>query len=251
MKGVFMNLKIRKSYKICSIILIVVMAVSTVAMTMPNNGLTKEKMINEGFTEKKVTQMMAKVDRISFQLKEIISYYNQSIVNAVSDIVSGDMDKYRTIYDQFDVDLAIRLTLELENTFGDGYAVLDEYLAAIQLGIDIQVCVGDAAIYKGQKVEAQNNYTKGHIITMFDMEEMMHEIIEEKNKCLTEAIDTETNEPFKSEELLGIIKSDGLKENIEAEIQEIEPTKPMENVMTEVKEVKDSSFTTDLMNGDE
>lgn len=121
-----------------------------------------DTLLDMGFDRDEITGAKLLVERVLFNLEEIIAF--------------GDNDEYRDLKSLIDIDGAVYYMLVLQDDFGDMHNVLDEYLLALQVGLDLGMYIEDAEKYeeeKLQKIALANN----PIITCGMIEEKMLETV--------------------------------------------------------------------------
>ncbi|OKQ00012.1 hypothetical protein [Paenibacillus sp. P46E] len=121
---------------------------------MAESGLDAEfiqQLETEGFTDDQITEARMLVERVMFQLDEMVSG-NEAVslkpsaapVRPGEDNQAGEDKKqeqraaYQNLQQLFEEKKAVAFMLELKDDFGSYQAVLNEYLLDIQLNLDLQ-----------------------------------------------------------------------------------------------------------------
>lgn len=119
---------------------------------MAESGLDEEfmqQLEKEGFTDDQIMEARMLVERVMFQLDEMVSGNEAVSVKPSADPVrpgdnqaEEDKEQHATTYlnlqQLFEEKKAIAFALELKDDFGSYQAVLNEYLLDIQLNLDLQ-----------------------------------------------------------------------------------------------------------------
>ena len=187
-----------------------------------------EKLTAE-FSEELVKQAQALSDRVSFALREINQRKVQEAPNVPTEQLEKkeDLTPYYELYENYEPNKAIYLMLKLNNDETSMHSVMDEYLLALQLEIDLTLKFSDAKAYEE---EYQKNIVKiaaGHQITVSKLEAKMLEVIQQQQK-----IDLPVTEPAKPET--------DIPENVK-------PADPLEEVQKEIEKFQNP--TVNSING--
>jgi hypothetical protein len=121
-----------------------------------------DTLLGMGFDRDEITGVKLLVERVLFNLEEITAF--------------GDNDEYRDLKSLIDIDRAVYYMLVLQDDFGDMHKVLDEYLLALQVGLDLGMYIEDAKKYEEEKLQkiALGNI---QVITCGMIEEKMLETV--------------------------------------------------------------------------
>lgn len=132
----------------------------------------------DGFGEDEVEEAKLLVERVMFQLSEIVSaadsteYDNLTSVQAETK-TDEEMESFRLINQKIDVNSCVSLILRLKKDLGGLDPALDEYLCALQLDLDLELYFQDPGAYQEQKSEKMTGNISQKLITALKIEEAM------------------------------------------------------------------------------
>lgn len=208
--------------------------------TLTKNGMeedTLKKLKEEGCTEEQIIEAKTIVERVIFQLDEIVNM--QVMIPSTPEAgESIDTDKddtadYTALAGKIDLNEAVYLILKLQEEFGSIQSAFDEYLCSLQLGIDFRIYLTDKEEYRRMKQQKTAELASQELITLAGIEEKMLDMLQGMNKK-----DEETPE----------MKNDGLSlpwadvesplPDIQAPaVQDIKPQNPAEAIMQEINSI--------------
>lgn len=198
------------------------------------------KLIEEGFTEEEITEAKSLMERVLFQLDEIAN--TQIITTSAPDTMSNTADnkeaeitEYKDLAGKIDLNEAVCLILKLSDELGGMQAVLDEYLCALQLGIDLNQCLADKEGYQKQKQQRLSELGTQDIITAARIEEKMLEMLQNMNNKNDDGMpEIKATVPSISGAAI-----DSPLPDVEApDAQNIKPQNPAEVIMQEIEIMK-------------
>ena len=197
----------------------------------------------EGFTDDEIMQAKLPVERVIFQLQDITSDMGQQreipkpAVEPSSSAVNTpreDSSAYAELLNKIDVNTAVSLMLRLEQAFGSVEKVLDEYLYALQIGINLEQYMTDQKEYHKQKQEKSMGIDLQKIITIAKIEEKMLEKMRQINE-------KEEDDPqLKIETTPAVHKPEApnpLPDVPNPKAEDIKPQNPAEQIMNEIKAI--------------
>lgn len=187
-----------------------------------------EKLKSEGFTENEIMEAKILVERVVFQLKEIVNVQNND---------KQDTSAFSDLLSKIDSKSAVYLMLKLKTEFGGIEAVLDEYLFALQAGIKLEDYLKDKKAYERDKTEKGAGMSQDKVITMALIESKMLEKVQSENQAnKNRSIAEDGNKKDKVS-----AKTDGKVELPEAPVHEqldVKPANPRDEVLKEIGEIK-------------
>lgn len=198
-----------------------------------------EKLRDEGFTDYEIQQAALLVERVAFQLQEIISasdaLYTMPEIGSHIENDEDEAEKYRELASLFDTPKCMYLVLKLRDEFGSMDAVLDEYLFSIQAGLDMALYIADKSDYLKQRKEKEIEPELRDIITIRRIEEKLLELLNQKRSIGNTDIMTPGDEKLQKSFDGGTFESSGiLPDNPFPEIHGLKPADPAESIMDEI-----------------
>ncbi len=150
---------------------------------------------DEGYTGEEISEARLLAERVIFQLGEITR------ANRLTD-ASPDNSSYCILLEKIDLKTAVYLMLKLKDHFDSMEEVLDEYLCALQIGVDLEQYLTDKEAYLKQKETKSMGLSNEKIITIADIEEKMLEKIRQENAQDRDftGLETDINEQLAGEE---------------------------------------------------
>lgn len=152
------------------------------------NGSLDEDFINqlsdEGYAKDDILQAKLQAERVLFQLQEIaqsVQVQSTQTVIKPDDNNEEDLTAYSKLAEKFDEKKAISLMLSLKKDFGGIESVLNEYLLALQIDLDLETYLHDKKKYEQDKQEKGAFLLQDSIITIDRIENKMLEIIQSEN----------------------------------------------------------------------
>jgi len=188
----------------------------------------EQGLLSQGFSTEKIGDAKTILDRICFQLDEILS-----LVKLPGQEQDKELEAYEDLRSGIDYEKAIPLMLYLEQDFGSLSVVLDEYLCCVQIGVDLQIFISDRDEYEKHKAE-KSALHEGEIITAFIIEMKMLERLQSKNNQIEGITDKFQEElvPSPGAERIEIPDTGGIK-----------PPNPTEEIMKEIEGLKTRSMS--------
>jgi hypothetical protein len=144
-----------------------------------------KRLKEEGFSDTQLQQAKLLIERVLFQLQEIVSNESATNImpaqgNSMDDEEEG-LQVYRDIADRIEVKKCLYLMLKLHNEFGSMETALDEYLFSIQAGIDLALYIADRDEYLKLRSEKEQEFGMQELITAAKIESKMLELLSNKN----------------------------------------------------------------------
>lgn len=149
-----------------------------------------KKLRQEGFSDNEILEAKAVAERVAFQLNEVASgdRPEAQALNAdeVLDGNGGDsgLEAYRQLAGEFDYKTCLFLLLKLKGEFGSLQKVMDEYLCALQLGLELETYLIDGDAYTKQKNEKSAAVKEQDIITVQKIEEKLLSELQKNNTAI-------------------------------------------------------------------
>lgn len=184
--------------------------------------------------KERIMQAKLQIERVVFQLnmilarQEIFLNNNRNIKNN-PDI--QDISNYQDIVNKIDTEKILKFMLVLEKDFGSMEKVLDEYLYALQIGIDFEMYLTNKKAYEKKKTTKSIGINIQSIITVAKIEEKMLYTIEKQRKDENKFSDVLSNEEQSSIQQIPMI-----------DVQVVKPKNPLEDVMKEINAIKNQSY---------
>lgn len=199
--------------------------VKTMSTTLATTGLDDsfvKELNSKGFRNEEITATRMLVERVQFQLKDIIDGSNDlnnnpnTSVNSKSNVqnssnqntlksndinISGldnnakgsdELEAYKNLSDKIDLKKSVELLLKLKGDFGSYEQVLDEYLYSLQIGISLEDYLTDSKAYKKEKEEKSSSIDTTKILTLAKIEAKYLECIQESSNKNNSQIENNT-----------------------------------------------------------
>ncbi|WP_248930457.1 hypothetical protein [Paenibacillus hamazuiensis] len=205
-----------------------------------------DSLLAQGYSNQEIKEARFIAERLQFQLKEIVEQSPlkqveipsaESMLNLKND---AKKEAYEKIAEGFSLKTAVTLMLKLKKDLGSFEAVLDEYLLALQIGLELEDYLKDKAQYAKQKEEKSMGIMRNALITLSVLEQDLLDKIKTENMSVKEAFpDTrkttdsvlqakEANMPLPDVPLPKVtdVKPKNPTEEIRNEIRSLDPNKP-------------------------
>lgn len=198
-----------------------------------------EMLKEEGFSDTELQQAKMLIERVVFQLHEIVS--NEGTIYSIS--VSGnsmgggeeDLQIYQDVTDRIEVKKCLYLVLKLQNEFGSMEAALDEYLFSLQAGIDLALYIADRDEYMKLRREKEQELDMYELITAAKIESKMLELLSKNSDGRgtdpNSLIDSATKISTKGADT---IINDILPDIPAPESDDVKPENPANKIMNEI-----------------
>lgn len=161
----------------------------TLAETGIGDELVQE-LIKQGLTKEAILEAKMAVERVQFQLSELVDAAKAVAVVPKVEVMpekgTPDADNgsaFREVAGKFDAPLAIRLILRLKQEFGSLEAALDEYLFALQSGLNLEDYLKDRDAYKQTKEDKRLGLLRERLVTVASIEQAILEQIGRNNRA--------------------------------------------------------------------
>ncbi len=196
----------------------------------------------EGFSDEDITYAKMLYDRVEFQLQQI--EWNAEAPAAIHG-TAGELDKtsedtgtYRELAAKIDKSDAICSMLRLKEDMGSIEAAFDEYLASLQLDIDINEYIADKDSYLDKKEQKLFLLGAENIITISKIEEKALLQIQKENSAASDfkqaGTDTADGHAAGRDSLSG---ANPLPDVPEISAQDPKPKNPTDEIMEEIRQI--------------
>ncbi|KQN96000.1 hypothetical protein [Paenibacillus sp. Leaf72] len=200
------------------------------------------KLQAQGYQNEDILEAKMLAERLQFQLKEL-GGGNQpapavQVPTASIDKKEEDQqERYEKLLQQFNVADAVYFMLLLEDKVGSAETVLDEYLVALQLELDLNLYISDQEAYIKARDEKRMSSPSHEMITMSGIELALLEQIQKSNTRIKDNLTTTTQGTTAS-----IDVKDSKGENILPDVplpvvEDIRPGNPAADVMKEIEAI--------------
>lgn len=209
-----------------------------------------------GNNEKDINEAISIIERLEVQLNEISSKSENQISkdnvkpisNNVEDFLNEekseseiDLKPYIDLLNKFDKKKALSLMLKLKKSFGTFEKVLDEYLLALQIDINLELFIGDQKEYEKEKNEKIGKITPDSIISIEKIEKVGLDLFKNSNKQTKQKESNNqvdiTKQSSTNSDLENLInKNDFQKQDIP------KPQDPLNDVMKEINDIKNQTY---------
>jgi hypothetical protein len=215
--------------------------------TLTGSGLGDDivqELIQQGFPKDKILEAKMLVERVQFQLNDIVNA-SKSLIEAPTVTVkptttNNEIDKtesIRKVAGQFNAQTAVTLLLRLEKEFGTLEAVLDEYLFALQADLDLENYLQDKDAYNRSKDEKKIGLMREQIVTTASIEQAMLEQIR-RNNAATSQGDVLSGSGIKPQQSDDKERSSALPDAPSAPnitLKDVKPKNPTAEIQNEIK----------------
>lgn len=211
------------------------------SLLLLETGLGEEavnRLIDEGFDPEDISEAKRVAERVLFQMKELVqssaSFAPEApSVNVLEHKEEDQLASYQSVAQQFELETAVQLMLSLQAEFGSFEAVLEEYLAALQLGLDLTEYLQDKEQYLQDKHQKSMERIGETIISLDKLEQMLLEKIQQENAI--EMDELEVQKP--SSELDLSNEQFQLPDMPSPAVKDIRPPNPTEQMMQEIQTI--------------
>lgn len=196
-----------------------------------------EALRSNGYSEERISGAVLLAERVELQISELLQLLTIDVqaAIAIADVNQDDeQETLRIISDHFEPDVAVYWTLKLEDAMGGSRPALNEYLACLQLGCDIELLLDDQEAYEQAKRSKMSARGQAQLITI--------EWIEQK---LVELLSSQTREPNKVESGKSNSPSPTVPEQVRAQApkpvidpptaESVKPSNPTSAILEEMK----------------
>lgn len=165
-------------------------------------------LVSQGFVEKDIMSAKLIAERAAEQIKELVQESPAQAPKAPisttiqSELPNNDQESFMaemsSVSDQFDLETSVRLMLSLKAEFGSYEAVLDEYLHALQLGLNLEEYIKDKSQYVKDEEQKNGEKVGQVIITLAEIERRLLEKIQQENASVQAASSIKPNDSLSS-----------------------------------------------------
>ncbi|MFB9273921.1 hypothetical protein [Cohnella cellulosilytica] len=208
-------------------------------------GISEEglnRLASEGYTEQEIWNAFLLAERVATQIKELAE---GSVVQAPSNpqaITTESKDdeiflkEIRSVAEKFELEAAVSFMLSLKADFGSYEAVLDEYLAALQLGLDLGEYSRDKEQYEQNKARMSAERIGQVGISLAEIENRVLERIRQKNDEEHESEQSGSIQPIADKEgMNGTVHP--LPEVPMPRVEEVKPRNPADVLQDELDRI--------------
>jgi hypothetical protein len=209
---------------------------------LTESGLGKEyidQLKQEGYAEEEIMEAKLLIERVLYQLNEIVESDELEPVNPVTEIQGSekskeDLSAYRKIVDNFQEKEAVYLLLKLKDDFGSKEEVLNEYLFSLQADIDLGLYIQDKEQYLKEKEDKSIAFMREDIITLAKIENKMLENIQQEN-AMNRKEDVTEGGTIQGVELQDHEMDSPLPDIPQPNVKDIKPKNPAEEMLQEIE----------------
>lgn len=207
--------------------------------SLVENGLDIERLdllLKEGFTQQDILEARMIVERVVFQLTEIMSENLNTIKKPEAvDLTDASEERYSQLLEKIDISDSVYFMLKLKGILGSIEKALDEYLCSLQLGLNIEEYITNSSKYIEKKKEKSREFGFDSIITISNIEEKMLSKIQIQSK-LDEEINQATTSQISSE--LDDNKSElSVPEPNLPKTEDVKPENPADEIWNEIRNI--------------
>jgi hypothetical protein len=200
-----------------------------------------------GYAQTDIVGAKLPAERIALQIKQLIE--EAAPIAPVAPAPStglGDlsvdgkeafMTELRSVAELFDIESAVGYMLALKPQFGSYEAVLDEYLAALQLGLKLDDYATDKAGYEKDKRQKQMERIGLAVVTAIEIERRLLDRIREQNAAsMRDAAGQPTAEPSVAKPYSeGAVNP--LPDVPTTKVKDVKPVNPAEAIREELRKI--------------
>jgi hypothetical protein len=207
------------------------------SLLLMHTGLEEEavqRLLSEGYTEQKITDVKLLAERVQSQLHELV----QSNASLIDDPFNDDpgQDAFRRVAESFNVETAVQYMLKLKDDFGGMELVLDEYLCALQLGMHLEAYAADQEQYTRDKELKRLEHIDEPIVTQAEIERVLLEHIQRDNSAKREKLSV-IEIPSKSQHALSGEPDSPLPDIPSPSARDIKPDNPAQAILNELERI--------------
>ncbi|MFC4597669.1 hypothetical protein [Cohnella hongkongensis] len=156
---------------------------------LADSGLDEDfikKLTDAGFTQAEITEAKLLAERVLFQLQEIVRSVDNRPEQPIADLKdenqdSKDLNAYIQIGAQFNLKTAVYAMTVLKKEFGSIDNVMNEYLFALQIGLNFEEYFTDKEKYFQDKADKSIGINPDSVISIDKIENRMLEAIHQGN----------------------------------------------------------------------
>jgi len=208
---------------------------------LADSGLDKDfikKLTDAGYTQSEITDAKLLAERVLFQLQEIVRSVGNRPKQPIAELKdenqgSEDLTAYIKISDQFDLKTAVYAMTVLKKDFGSINNVLNEYLLALQIDLNIEEYFTDKEKYLQDKEDKGIGVNPDSIITIDKIENRMLEAIQQGNSSTDDDFTTSNDVAFPVESQMNHPLPDVPNPNAITVI----PENPTDAIMKEIQSI--------------
>jgi hypothetical protein len=208
-------------------------------MLLLGSGLSEEDvktLIDQGFEEQHIQEAKLLAERTAFQLQELLQGDRSVAENPLSQLQpkEDELLVFRKAAEQFNLIEAVTLMLQLQAEFGSFEAVLDEYLYALQLELNLGSYLQDKEAYLELKQQKSIENISEVIVSLSEIDRRLLETIQRENnrdnQDLTGVQNTDLLEQQQTSQEISVLPDMPLPT-----VEDKRPPNPLDEVMKELK----------------
>lgn len=210
---------------------------------LAESGLDEDwtaRMQDEGFSEEAITETRMAVERVAYQLREIVREEPGTSIETPtvrSEEEDDDQQAYQALAEAFDPDKAVYLSLKLASAFDGRKAVLNEYLFTLQAELDLMLYIEDKERYEEEKQEKGALLAPDDVITLQDIEERMLETLRQDASETEDATDLHPTGDAENEATGGMETESPLPEGPRMKPEDVKPPNPGKALRQEMNSI--------------
>lgn len=208
-----------------------------VSGTPPDTGPQKAPQVEgplgkEGYDTESATRAQLQVERVVSQLQEITGFSGEE---------NPEHAPYRLLLEKIDLPAAVSLLLDLEKDFGSMEEVLEEYLYALQAGLDLEQYREDPAGYLKAKEEKAAEIDPDSLLSLDKIEEKFLSMLQNNNpnKAGTGA---DGSWPREKDNFPETVPTEEIPEIPLPQVGPVRPEDPLAKAMEEIQSLRNGSL---------
>jgi hypothetical protein len=205
-----------------------------------NTGLDEQavkRFVEEGYSDQEITDAKLLAERVAFQLQELVQPARLDIPNPAADVFEKPNDEklesFQFVAQQFDLESAVRFMLELSDEFGSMEAVLDEYLSALQIGLNLEDYVKEKEQYLQDKESKRIEIIGTTEVSLAEIERALLEKLHNDNANNLDEL--HTVQPTDQQQLGNTEQENLLPDVPMPKTDDVKPDNPTDKIMDEIK----------------
>uniref|UniRef100_UPI0013E35BA6 hypothetical protein n=1 Tax=Paenibacillus kobensis TaxID=59841 RepID=UPI0013E35BA6 len=193
------------------------------------------KLRDMGYEEEKLQAAKMLAERVEFQLDEIVrgigTIQPAVPVPGADHKDNAQQEAVQHIGERYEAGLALYYMMLLQEELGSSEAVLDEYLLALQLDLDLADRIRDRKTYDEAKEKAIGLLAPGDIVTVSRLEEMMLDKLRPVDASTDATAPTDTGAAGVE---VGQQAGQPQQDSLLPEVPDVKPVNPGERVRAEL-----------------
>jgi hypothetical protein len=214
-------------------------------MLLMGSGLSEnaiEKLLAEGYEEQLINESKLLAERVVFQLKELLQTDSSIVVDPLEKPQEDELQEFHKVAEQFNVEDAVNLMLKLKIEFGSYESVLDEYLYALQLGLDLENYVQDKESYLEEKQQKISENVTDTIVSLSEIEQQVLKKIQRENARGSEEQADNQDLPNNQDQLESSDSQSLLPDVPMPTVDDKRPVNPTDEITRELETINPNNF---------